>query len=88
MKTITLDQANADFQKIINYSLKTRDEVNIASDQGAVVVIPQDDYEAMQETLRLLSDKQSLKALLDGHEARKKGKKIKSYSVKDVFSDL
>ena len=88
MKTITIEQANADFQKIINYSLTTHDEVNIASDKGAVIIIPQEDYEAMQETLRLLSDKQSLKALLDGHEARKKGKKIKSYTVKDVFSDL
>ena len=88
MKTITIEQASADFQKIINYSLKTHDEVNIASDEGAVIIIPQEDYEAMQETLRLLSDKQSLKALLDGHETRKKRKKLKSYTVKDVFSDL
>ena len=37
-------------------------------------MIPQEDYEAMQETLKLLSDKQSFKALLDSHETRKKGK--------------
>ena len=88
MKTITLEQATADFQKIIDYALQTHDEVNIASNNGAVVLIPQEDYEAMQETLKLLSDKHSLTALLKAHEARKKGEKPESYTIKEVFSDL
>ncbi|SHN93045.1 hypothetical protein BHECKSOX_2089 [Bathymodiolus heckerae thiotrophic gill symbiont] len=88
MKTFTLKQAQADFQEIINYSLKTHDEINISSDNGAVIMIPQDDYDEMQETLRLLSDKLSLKALLEAHEARKNGEIPKSYSIKDVFCDL
>jgi len=88
MKTITLKQAQNNIQDIIQYSLSTHDEVNIASDQGAVIMIPQEDYDAMQETLRLLSDKQSLKALLDSHETRKKGENPQSYSIKDIFGDL
>ncbi|WP_428356103.1 hypothetical protein [Methyloprofundus sp.] len=51
-------------------------------------MIPQEDYEAMQETLKLLSDKQSFKALLDSHETRKKGKIPQSHSIKDIFCDL
>jgi len=51
-------------------------------------MIPQEDYDAMQETLKLLLDKQSFKALLDAHEIRKKGEIPLSYSVKDVFCDL
>lgn len=88
MKTLTLKQAEKDIQGIIAYSLETHDEVNIASDKGAVILIPQEDYEEMQETLRLITDKQSLKALLNAHDARKKGEIPKSYTIKDVFSDL
>jgi len=88
MKTITLKQAQTDIQDIIRYSLTTHDEVNIASEQGAVIMIPQEDYDAMQETLKLLTDKQSFKALLDAHETRKKGEIPQSYSVKDIFCDL
>ena len=51
-------------------------------------MLPQEDYESMQETLRLLMDKNSLRALLDGHNVREKGLIPKSYSVEDVFSDL
>lgn len=88
MKTITLEQASKDLISHINYALDTHEEVNIASSNGAIVMIPQDDYEAMQETLRLLADKKSLKALLNGHEARDNHVSIKSYSVEEVFSDL
>jgi len=70
MKTITLEQANHDLLSHINYTLNTHDEVNIASSNGAIVMIAQDEYESMQETLRLLADKKSLKALLEGHDCR------------------
>ncbi len=88
MKTITLEQASKDLLSHINYTLSTHEEVNIASSNGAIVMIPQDDYEAMQETLRLLADKKSLKALLDGHEARDNHAPIKSYTAEEVFGDL
>lgn len=88
MKTITLEQASQDLISHINYSLSTHEEVNIASSNGAIVMIPQEDYESMQETLRLLADKKSLKALLDSHYARDKNIIQKTYNVEDVFSDL
>lgn len=88
MKTITLEQANQDLISHINYTLATHEEINIASTNGAIIMIPQDDYESMQETLRLLADKKSLKALLDGHYSRDNSIKCKSYSVEEVFSDI
>lgn len=72
----------------INYSLTTREEVNIASEGGVIVMLPQDDYESMLETVRLLADKKSLKALLDSHEQRDSGIEPSSYSVKEVFSNI
>ena len=88
MRTITIEQATNNLQQHINYSLDTHEEINIASNNGAIVMIPQLDYESMQETLRLLSDKKSLKALLDGHNSRDLNQPFKSYSVKEVFSDI
>jgi len=88
MKTITLEQANRDLIGHINYSLRTHEEINIASESGAIVMIPQDDYESMKETLKIISDKKSLKALLDSHDARDKGMSPKSYSTEEVFGDL
>jgi len=88
MKTITYKQANSNLIEHINYSLSTHEEVNIASENGAIIMIPQTDYESMQETLRLLSDKKSLKALLESHEYRDNNVEMESYSIEEVFSDI
>lgn len=88
MKTITIQQANQDLISHINYSLQTHEEVNIASENGSIVMLPQEDYESMMETLRLLSDKKSFKALINSHAARDKKEEPKSYTVAEVFSDL
>jgi len=88
VKTVTLDQAIADLISVINYSLKTHEEITIATNDGSVIIIPQEDYEVMQETLRLLTDKKSLHALLKGHSDREDGETPKSYSVEEVFNDI
>lgn len=88
MKTITLEQANQDLISHINYTLDTHEEVNISSTNGAIVMISQVDYESMQETLRLLADKRSLKALLDSHESRDNNTPLKTYNIEEVFSDI
>jgi len=88
MLTVTFNQASLDLEKFINYSLETKEEINIASDNGAVVLLPQEDYESMLEALRLISDKKSLKALLESHSIRDKGDEPKAYSVDEVFGDL
>lgn len=88
MKTITVNQASQNLLKHINYSLKDHEEISIASENGAVVMISQTDYEAMKETLKLLSDKKSLRALVDSHYERDMGNEPESYSVEEVFSDI
>lgn len=88
MRTVTFNQANLDLGKFINYSLETKEEINIASENGAVVLLPQEDYESMLETLRVISDKKSLKALLESHSIRDKGDEPIAYSIGEVFGDL
>ncbi len=88
MLSTTLEKANNDFKSIVYHTLLSHEEVSIASDKGAVVLLTQEDYESMQETLRLLSDKKPLKALLDAHQQRDNDEPLKSYNVAEVFSDL
>jgi len=88
MKTVTIEQASIDLISMIDYSLKTREEINIATKNGAVIILPQEDYEAMQETLRLLMDKRSFQALIDGQKERLEGRIPKSYSFEEIFNDL
>jgi len=88
MKTITYQQADKNLLTHINYTLTTHEEVNISSENGAIIMMPEVDYESMQETLRLLADKKSLMALLNSHERRNNQEDITSYSVEEVFSDL
>ena len=88
MLSTTLEKADSDFKSIVYHTLLSHEEVSIVSDKGAVVMLTQEDYESMQETLRLLGDKKSLKALLDAHQQRDTDKPLKSYDVTEVFSDL
>ncbi len=88
MKTVTIEQAMTDLINMIKDSLKTREEISIATNDGAVIILPQEDYESMQETLKLLMDKKSLRALLKAQNEREDGIIPKSYDVEDVFDDL
>ena len=88
MRTVTMEQITSDLPGMIKYSLDSSDEISVASEDGAIVFLPQKDYESMKETLRLLKDKKSLKALLDSHEQMQKKQKPKSYSIEEAFVNL
>jgi len=88
MNTITINNAISNFPQIVNNTIKNFEETLIVGDQGAVVLISQQEWDSMMETIRLLRDKKSLKSLLNGHNNRKKGLKSKSKSIDQVFNDL
>ena len=84
----SLENLNKDMSNILYHTIETCEEVSISTPKGAVIMIAQDDYESMQETLRLLSDKKSLNALLNSHHNRDKNIVIQSYNIEEVFSDI
>ena len=88
MHAVSVENAMKDLPGLINRTIKNVDEVVIVSDYGAVVVIDQGEWESIQETLRLLKDKRSLKALLESHKLRDENKEIESKSVEEAFYDL
>ena len=88
MRTVTLDQAVGDLKNIIQKTILEKDETVIASNEGAVVMIDESEWANIKETLRLLSDKKSLAALLESHEMRDRGEKPESVTPEEVFQDV
>jgi PHD/YefM family antitoxin component YafN of YafNO toxin-antitoxin module len=88
MNAIGIQQAMQSLPQLINMTVKNREEVFIVSDTGTVVMLEQHEWDHIQETLRLLQDKTSLKALLEGHKARDRGDVPDAVSVEDAFYDL
>jgi len=88
MKTVTLNNAVTNLQNIITNTISNQEETIIVTDNGAVVMIDKQNWEGIIETLRLLKDKKSLKALLEGHQQRQKKGRPFGKNVKEVFDDL
>ena len=88
MRTITLDQAIDNLESIIQKTISDHEETIIASKEGSVVVIDEGEWSNIKETLRLLSDKESLTALLEAHAIRDRGGKPVGLSAEEIFGDV
>jgi len=88
MISITVEKAAQTLPMLIQDTLQNCEETLIVSDIGGVVLIDQREWENIRETLGLLRDKQSLKALLEGHKARDSGIRPEGISIEKAFYDL
>ncbi len=88
MNTIIASKAAQTLPQLIQDTIKNCEETIIVSEEGSVVLIDQNEWESIQETLKLLQDPIAFKALLDGHRAREQGENPKSFTVDEVFNDL
>ena len=88
MRTITLDQAVDNLRKIIQRTIQDKDETVIASIDGSVVVLDENEWSNIKETIRLLSDKQSLAALIESHAIRDRGEEPKGMKPEEAFKDV
>ncbi len=88
MIPVSLSNANKSLAQLIEKTVADSEETLIVTEKGSVVMIDQKEWENIQETLNLLRDKKSLKALLDGHRERKEGRRPSGVSVEEAFNDL
>ena len=88
MPTVTLEQAGENLRGIIQRAIRDKEETIIASDEGAVVVLAEHEWENIKETLRLLSDKESLAALLASHAVRDQGGRPDGITPDEAFRDV
>ncbi len=85
---ITLDNVTKDPNYYFKSVLAGAENIIVASDQGNLVITREQDWNQLNETLRLLTDKKSLKSLVEGINSRQTGASIKSYSIEEVFGGL
>jgi PHD/YefM family antitoxin component YafN of YafNO toxin-antitoxin module len=88
MQVVSINNALKDLPGLIDRTIKDVEELLIVSDQGSVVMVDQDEWESIQETLRLLQDKKSLNALLESHKLRDENREIEAKSLEEAFYDL
>jgi PHD/YefM family antitoxin component YafN of YafNO toxin-antitoxin module len=88
MQTITLDTASQDLKRVIHRIIRDKEETIIATDEGAVVLLDESEWSNMKETLRLLSDKDSLAALIESHAIRDKGERPEGIGPEEAFKDV
>ena len=88
MTAISLNDAIKSFGIMFHDTIADSTETVIVSDNGSVVLINLQDWNNIQETLRLLRDKESMVALLESHKARAEGRSLKSFTVEEAFYDL
>ena len=55
MKTITATKARSDLFNLLKETIKGHQEIKINSKEGAAVLVSEEDYENLLETLHLLS---------------------------------
>ena len=84
----TLEKISGNLAGYLNNVLINREELLVSTINGNLIIIPEDDWNHINETLKLFEDKKSLKALLDGHNARNLNIEHKTYSFEEVFDDL
>lgn len=82
MTTLTATQARQNLFHILKKSVKSHTPVRITSKAGDVVLVSEEDYESLQETLELLSIPGMAKSV---HEAKEDIKTRRTKSIKDVF---
>jgi len=88
MTTIALKNIENNFSALFDSVIQNRDELTVVSESGSVVIIEQNDWNRIQETLNLLRDNKSLECLLEGHKLRDAGLAPNSKTTDQAFNDL
>jgi PHD/YefM family antitoxin component YafN of YafNO toxin-antitoxin module len=88
MTTITLGNLQSNLNSLISKTLADDDALTITTEEGAVVLVSEKEWNALQETILLLKDEKSFRALLDGHKSRNAGYQINAESTETAFYDL
>jgi antitoxin YefM len=82
VKTITSTQARSDLFNIIKGTIKGHRQVRITSKEGSAILLSEEDYENLIETLELLSIPGLKKSINKANHEIENGE---TYSMEEVF---
>ena len=84
MQTLSATDARSKWFELLKKSVKGHEVYRITSKDGDAVLLSQEEYESLIETLELLSLPGMAKSI---QQAKKDIKQGKTYSMKEVFGD-
>ncbi len=87
MEAISISEARKRLFELRQSVVENQDQVIMTHKHGNVILISMDEWEAYQETMRLLNDKAALKSLVTSFAAHDSGQ-TEGKSIEDVFADL
>ena len=83
MKTITASKARSELFSLLKGTVKGHRQVRITSKEGSVVLMSEEDYESLIETLQLLSEPGLKESIRKADEEIEKGETL---SIEEAFS--
>lgn len=87
MEALSISEARRRLFELRQRVIEDSDQVIMTHKDGNVVLISLDEWEAYQETVRLLNDKEALRALVDSFAAHDAGETT-GKTPEEVFTDL
>lgn len=84
MKTITASKARSELFSLLKGTVKGHRQVRITSKEGSVVLMSEEDYESLIETLQLLSEPGFKESIRKADEEIEKGETL---SIEEAFSE-
>ena len=84
MKTMTATEARGNFFNVIKRAVRGHRQFRVTSKQGGVIVMSEEDYESLLETLELLSTPGVVKGIRKAKQEIKKGQ---TYSLEEIFGE-
>ena len=84
MKTMTATEARGNFFNVIKKAVHGHRQFRVTSKQGGVIVMSEEDYESLLETLELLSTPGVVKGIRKAKQEIKKGQ---TYSLEEILGE-
>ena len=84
MKTITVSKARSELFNLLKRTIRGHRQVRITSKEGSVILMSENDYESLIETLELLSIPGFKKSIQEADLEIDKGE---TYSIDEVFCE-
>lgn len=82
MVKVTATKARSELFSLLKKSIKNHEQVRISTKDGDAVMMAEEDYDSLLETLELLSTPGVAKGV---HKARKEIARGETYSIDEVF---
>jgi antitoxin YefM len=87
MQAVSISEARKRLFELRNQVVNDCEQVIVTHKNGNMVIISMEEWEAYQETFRLLNDKEALQALLRSFDDREHGR-VAGKAPEDIFDDI